>query len=121
MGQISQSGCEVSLGTSELSIFRSPHGRMGCGKKTLFDGVTFLRLQSPMPLNPVLKEVQLGFQQSQKQGRFPELPFHDAAMSSSAFRLIQIHLSIAWLPHDHELCGHRGTKLLKQESQEPSR
>lgn len=45
----------------------------------------FLGSEVPAP-EPVLKEVQLRFQQSQKQNPCPEFPFHVVVGGSSASR-----------------------------------
>lgn len=52
------------LGTAGISISGRPHGRMRCGRKFYFHGITSLNFQSPIPLNPVLEVVQLGIKQS---------------------------------------------------------
>lgn len=47
-----------------------PPGRMRCGRRLCVQ-VTFLGLQGPVSLEPVLKEGPLGLWQSQKQGQGP--------------------------------------------------
>lgn len=54
-----------SWGAVEI-ISRSPHGKMEYGKRLHLCEVTFLKLQRPLPLKPVLEKVQLDFQQIQK-------------------------------------------------------
>lgn len=51
-------------GATEVSIFSSPHGRVRCGRRLDLCGVTSLRLQGSMSLNPVLKRGRCGLRRA---------------------------------------------------------
>lgn len=90
-----------SWGPTEMCTFKSlpphTHWRMGCPKRLYLCGVPFLRFQSPLLLNLVLKERQLRVQQSQTQGQCPELLIHVASGCRSAFKPSKMHSSVVSL------------------------
>lgn len=86
MGHISQARGGVGFrSTAGLSVFRSPHQRMGCRRRRYLCEVTFLCpiSHSCVEVKLVLKERQLWVQQSCKEGQCSEL-FHVAAQWSLA-------------------------------------
>lgn len=64
-----------SRGAAEIRMFRSPHGRRGCGKRLYLCELTFLRFQSPCHFSQSWKGGSWG-SSSQKQQQGPELPPH---------------------------------------------
>lgn len=83
-----------SLGDTTISIFRSPLGRIGCGKRLYLCGVTFLGFQSPCTLTQSWK--RYSWNSSRARNRSSVQIFHSMLLGSSAFRLIIVCQSNWW-------------------------
>lgn len=70
-------------------------------KKTLFVWSYSPQVPKPVPLSLILKEVQLGGQQGQKEAQYPELLFHVVGKFHPAFRLMEVHCVGPTWPQPH--------------------
>lgn len=101
------------LEASELRIIKSPHWRMGYGRRRYWHEVTFLGSQSPCPVASPGKGAA-GVPAEPETGPVTELPCHAAVGVVRHSGQIQVHWSILWSPTWPSTLWAKGHPLPKE-------